>query len=235
MKHRSCLLLLIVFCALTACAQRPSFNSNAPRLSILGDSYSTFEGYLSPDTNAVWYWNHEWDCTDVRNVRQTWWHQLLRDTGMRLCVNNSFSGATICHTGYDQADYSDRSFCTRLTNLGSPDIILVFGATNDEWAHAPIGEYKYADWTREDLYKFRPAMAYLLCHLIDHYPNVKLYFILNDILSSDINESVLTVCQHYQVPVIRLENIDKQCGHPNVLGMQQIAQQVEKALGYGEE
>lgn len=235
MKHRSCLLLLIVFCALTACAQRPSFNSNAPRLSILGDSYSTFEGYLTPDTNAVWYWNHEWDCTDVRNVRQTWWHQLLRDTGMRLCVNNSFSGATICHTGYDQADYSDRSFCTRLTNLGSPDIILVFGATNDEWAHAPIGEYKYADWTREDLYKFRPAMAYLLCHLIDHYPNVKLYFILNDILSSDINESVLAVCQHYQVPVIRLENIDKQCGHPNVLGMQQIAQQVEKALGYGEE
>jgi hypothetical protein len=235
MKHRSCLLLLIVFCALTACAQRPSFNSNAPRLSILGDSYSTFEGYLTPDTNAVWYWNHEWDCTDVRNVRQTWWHQLLRDTGMRLCVNNSFSGATICHTGYDQADYSDRSFCTRLTNLGSPDIILVFGATNDEWAHAPIGEYKYADWTREDLYKFRPAMAYLLCHLIDHYPNVKLYFILNAILSSDINESVLTVCQHYQVPVIRLENIDKQCGHPNVLGMQQIAQQVEKALGYGEE
>lgn len=235
MKHRSCLLLLIVFCALTACAQRPSFNSNAPRLSILGDSYSTFEGYLTPDTNAVWYWNHEWDCTDVRNVRQTWWHQLLRDTGMRLCVNNSFSGATICHTGYDQADYSDRSFCTRLTNLGSPDIILVFGATNDEWAHAPIGEYKYADWTREDLYKFRPAMAYLLCHLIDHYPNVKLYFILNVILSSDINESVLTVCQHYQVPVIRLENIDKQCGHPNVLGMQQIAQQVEKALGYGEE
>lgn len=235
MKHRSCLLLLIVFCALTACAQRPSFNSNAPRLSILGDSYSTFEGYLTPDTNAVWYWNHEWDCTDVRNVRQTWWHQLLRDTGMRLCVNNSFSGATICHTGYDQADYSDRSFCTRLTNLGSPDIILVFGATNDEWAHAPIGEYKYADWTREDLYKFRPAMAYLLCHLIDHYPNVKLYFILNDILSSDINESVLAVCQHYQVPVIRLESIDKQCGHPNVLGMQQIAQQVEKALGYGEE
>lgn len=235
MKHRSCLLLLIVFFALTACAQRPSFNSNAPRLSILGDSYSTFEGYLTPDTNAVWYWNHEWDCTDVRNVRQTWWHQLLRDTGMRLCVNNSFSGATICHTGYDQADYSDRSFCTRLTNLGSPDIILVFGATNDEWAHAPIGEYKYADWTREDLYKFRPAMAYLLCQLIDHYPNVKLYFILNDILSSDINESVLTVCQHYQVPVIRLENIDKQCGHPNVLGMQQIAQQVEKALGYGEE
>lgn len=235
MKHRSCLLLLIVFFALTACAQRPSFNSNAPRLSILGDSYSTFEGYLTPDTNAVWYWNHEWDCTDVRNVRQTWWHQLLRDTGMRLCVNNSFSGATICHTGYDQADYSDRSFCTRLTNLGSPDIILVFGATNDEWAHAPIGEYKYADWTREDLYKFRPAMAYLLCHLIDHYPNVKLYFILNDILSSDINESVLTVCQHYQVPVISLENIDKQCGHPNVLGMQQIAQQVEKALGYGEE
>lgn len=222
MKHRALLLLSVAFFTLSACAQRSDL-----RVSILGDSYSTFEGYLTPDTNAVWYWDKEWECTDVRTVRQTWWHQLLKETGMKLCVNNSFSGATICHTGYDKADYSDRSFCTRLPYLGSPDIILVFGATNDEWAHAPIGEYKWSGWTKEDLYSFRPAMAYLMEHLIDHYPNVKIYFILNDILSEDINESVLTVCSRYEVPVIRLHDIDKQCGHPNVKGMQQICEQVK--------
>ena len=27
-------------------------------ISILGDSYSTFEGYLQPDTNAIWYWDN---------------------------------------------------------------------------------------------------------------------------------------------------------------------------------
>lgn len=222
----------VLLFTLTACAQTSSVKSQLSnlRVSILGDSYSTFEGYLTPDTNAVWYWNSESECTDVINVRQTWWHQLLRETGMKLCVNNSFSGATICNTGYDRVDYSDRSFCTRLNRLESPDIILIFGATNDEWAHSPIGEYKYESWTSHDLYSFRPAMAYMLEHLIDHYPNVRLYFILNDILSDDINQSVLTVCQHYNVPVIRLHDIDKQCGHPNVKGMQQICEQVKTAL-----
>lgn len=235
--------LTVLMATLIACGQNPNQSStlnapssklNAPsstlRVSILGDSYSTYEGYLTPDTNAVWYWDHEWDCTDVRSVRQTWWHQLLRETGMKLCVNNSFSGATVCYTGYDKADYSDRSFCTRLNRLGSPDIILIFGATNDDWAHSPIGEYKYEGWTRQDLYSFRPAMAYMLEHLIDHYPNVRLYFILNDILSDTINESVMTICKHYEVPVIRLHDIDKQCGHPNVKGMRQICEQVKASI-----
>ena len=235
--------LTVLMATLIACGQNPNQSSklNAPsstlqapsstlRVSILGDSYSTYEGYLTPDTNAVWYWDHEWDCTDVRSVRQTWWHQLLRETGMKLCVNNSFSGATVCYTGYDGADYSDRSFCTRLNRLGSPDIILIFGATNDDWAHSPIGEYKYEGWMRQDLYSFRPAMAYMLEHLIDHYPNVRLYFILNDILSDTINESVMTICKHYEVPVIRLHDIDKQCGHPNVKGMRQICEQVKTSI-----
>ena len=29
---------------------------------------------------------------------------------------------------------------------------------------------------KEDLYTFRPAMAYLLDHMIDRYPNVEIYF-----------------------------------------------------------
>ena len=40
--------------------------------------------------------------------------------------NNSYSGSTVCHTGYKGADYSDRSFITRMVDLGQPDIILVF-------------------------------------------------------------------------------------------------------------
>ena len=45
-----------------------------------------------------------------------------------------------------------------MDNLGDPDIILVFGGTNDSWAGSPIGEYVWADWTDEQLYSFRPAM-----------------------------------------------------------------------------
>lgn len=95
------------------------------------------------------------------SVRNTWWHQFIKENNYRLCVNNSFSGATICHTGYRSEDYSDRSFITRMKALGCPDIIFIFGATNDYWAKSPLGEYQYADWSKKDLYSFRPAMAYM--------------------------------------------------------------------------
>ena len=40
---------------LAAAAVVSAFGQAKPSVSILGDSYSTFEGWLTPDTNAVWY------------------------------------------------------------------------------------------------------------------------------------------------------------------------------------
>lgn len=54
-----------------------SLREYRPAVSILGDSYSTFENYLSCDSNAVWYWNGKHENTDVTTVEQTWWHQLI--------------------------------------------------------------------------------------------------------------------------------------------------------------
>lgn len=201
-------------------------------ISILGDSYSTFKGYVVPDSNYVWYPQENPANNDVQDVRQLWWQQLIRNhQGYRLCQNNSFSGATICHTGYDGADYSDRSYCTRLWNLGSPDVILVFGGTNDTWAKSPIGDFQYGNWQKGDLYKFRPAMAYVLENLQNRYPGVRIYVIINDILSDEVTASMKTICQHYHVSYIQLHDIDKQWGHPSQKGMQQIAEQVAAALG----
>lgn len=67
-------------------------------VAILCDSYSTFENCVVQDTNAVWYYSYKQDCTDVDSVSQTWWRRFLDDTGLRLTVNNSFSGATIGYT-----------------------------------------------------------------------------------------------------------------------------------------
>lgn len=200
-------------------------------ISILGDSYSTFKGYVVPDTNAVWY-PQKPENNDVQDIRQLWWHQLIREHGYRLCQNNSFSGATICNTGYDKEDYSDRSFCTRLWYLGNPDIILMFGGTNDSWAHSPIGDYQYGDWEKSDLYKFRPAIAYLLANLQNRYPGTEIYVIINTELGDDVTSSMKTVCDHYNVKYIELKDIEKQWGHPSQKGMQAIAEQVAAALGH---
>ena len=226
MKKTLLLSAFALSCVLSA------FSQAKPSVTIFGDSYSTFEGYLTPDSMETWYFLNANDAkrTDVKTVRQTWWWQVIDRMGWKLEVNNSWSGSTICNTGYGDADYTHRSFITRHKSLGSPDVILLLGATNDSWCGAPLGEFKYEGWKRADLYTFRPALAYLLHHLKDRYPTADVYYILNCDLKESINSAVGDICQHYGIPVIKLSNIDKTAGHPNVNGMQQIADQVVAVL-----
>ena len=202
--------------ATLACMLLPAAaEDHKPVVAVLGDSYSTFEGCVTPAGNEVWYEYAHSDKTDVDQPQQTWWSILTSgDSPYTLGVNNSYSGATISYTGYDGADYSPRSFVTRLKELGDPDIILVFGATNDSWAGSPVGEY----------------VDSLLEGLHATYPEAKVYFILNDILRDEINESVETICRRKDVPLIRLHNIDKRDGHPTRKGMREIARQVRERL-----
>jgi len=212
-------LAIILFIAPTACSQSLS-------VSVLGDSYSTFDGYITPSTNETWYYQGNRGNNDVSDVTQTWWWQFINNNGLRLCVNNSWSGATIGYYGYDGNDYSARSFITRSDNLGCPDVILIFGGTNDSWAGAPIGAYKYDKLRRDDYFFYRPALAHLLEHMKKRYPNVELVFMINSELSDDVTESTKTICDHYGVHWILLHDIDKQSGHPSQKGMKAIATQL---------
>ena len=222
MKKSLILLFTIHFSLFTASAQTKS-------VSILGDSYSTYEDYMTPSTNELWYYAKNGEKkTDVTDVTQTWWHQVIKENGWKLCLNNSYSGATISYSGYDGNDYSARSFNTRMDNLGCPDIIFIFGATNDSWAGSPIGDYKYEGITKADLYQFRPALAHMLKWMKNRYINTEIYFILNTELKESINTSVKTICEHYGIPVIVLNEVDKMSGHPSVKGMRQIADDVNK-------
>lgn len=215
------LLPMALLLGMMAWAQGPK------RVSILGDSYSTFQGYLTPDTNEIWYFANAHDTlrTDVETVDDTWWHQLIADNGYTLERNNSYSGSTICYRGYRGEDYKLRSFVNRMDNLGNPDLILVFGATNDCWAKVPEG--RDGD---SDMYTFRPAMAVLLQSLPKLYPNAEIRFILNDIIDGDIRDAVIQLCERYGIECIRLKNISKRQGHPDKAGMKEISRQVGVAL-----
>lgn len=223
--------VIITCLSVSAQTEGTSAVQSSKSVSVLGDSYSTFEGFLTPVTNEVWYYaKAKPKNTDVTSVTQTWWHEVISEMGWRLCVNNSYSGSTIGYMGYNGNDYSLRSFNTRMDQLGCPDIIFIFGATNDSWAGAPVGDYKYEGLTRADLWTFRPAMAHMLKWMKQRYVNTQLYFLLNDQLRDDITESVLTICRHYDVPCIQLHDIDKIAGHPSVKGHRQIADQIEDYL-----
>ncbi len=198
-------------------------------VSILGDSYSTFEGYI-PEGNEPWYGPSNTKQTDVKDVRQTWWWQLISEGGYILGKNESYSGATISYTGYRGQDYRDRSFITRLPNLGPADIILIFGGTNDSWCGAPLGEFVYNKLTRGHLYEFRPALGKLLSETLNRYPGSRIVFIINSELKESITSSIVTECEKFGIEYIQLVDIEKQSGHPSIKGMTAIKDQVLKVL-----
>ena len=102
-------------------------------------------------------------------VEQTWWGQIKEKTGATLVHNNSWSGSTIGYTGYSGDCSKTSSFICRYEKLfdsgffneNEIDTIFVFGGTNDAWADAPLGEIKYTDIKREDLFSVLPAICYL--------------------------------------------------------------------------
>ncbi len=201
---------------------------------ILGDSYSTFEGYI-PQGYVAYYTNAGREGNDVDQVGQTWWHQLLTETNSTLLKNCSYSGTTICNTGYDGRDCTDISFIARFDKLvaenyfkeNTVNTFFLFGGTNDSWANSPIGEMMYSDWKKEDLFSVLPAFCYLIHQIRINLPDTRVVCILNTPeLKSVINEKFKEACEKYNINSIQLDDIDITRGHPTVKGMTQIKDQI---------
>lgn len=228
-------LLFAVAVLMSACVKE----KEPTRFSVLGDSYSTFEGYVQPDSNAV----YPYENIGLTGVEQMWWAQVADTTGWELERNNSFSGALMCNYNYANY-YGPHSFIRRMDNLGNPNVIFIFGATNDACAHnldephepvVALGDYVYSDWTEEQLCDFRPALAYIFNYLKTRYPKAKLYFLLDMNLGTggvteqrraEFLASIHRIAQHYHVDCIDITGIHKSQWHPNVQGHKDIAEQV---------
>ena len=127
-----------IFALALLAAATVAVSAQTKKVSILGDSYSTFQG-VNPEGYNPFYPN---DRNDVTEVSQTWWDLYIKAKGYELDKNDSWGGSTICGTGYGRMDASRNNFISRVDRLGNPDIIFIFGGTNDAWANAPLGEYQ---------------------------------------------------------------------------------------------
>lgn len=201
---------------------------------VLGDSYSTFVGYTDPVTNNQYYpttdettEGYGYDI-DVLSVDQTWWKLFEAEYGATLLQNNSFSGSPVCYDGYGDgtSDAVEKSFVTRSNNLKDADLILIFGATNDAWINVTIGDYVYSDWTEEQLTNFRPALACTINNIQTQHPNSQIVFMVNTDLDAEIDESILAICEYYNIPVLELTTFSKVNGHPDSAGMISIKDQL---------
>lgn len=203
---------------------------------IFGDSYSTFAGYI-PQGYAVYYSSAECDNTDVRRVEETWWHRLCGSLDLHLVRNDSWSGSTLCNTGYNGDCSKTSSFIYRLEKLESEnffrdneiDTVFIFGCTNDSWANAPLGENRMAQ-SKEELFSVCPAIWYFLGRLKEILPEANIVFLINTELKPQIGDAVQAASEHFGTSYIRLQYIDKRCGHPTIQGMKDIADQVEAFL-----
>lgn len=198
-------------------------------VAILGDSYSTFDGYI-PQGNACWYFTWPQGENDVVKVEETWWKQFCRKSGYYLVMNESWSGSTICNTGYNGVPCPDWSFIARMEKVvageNDPDLILVFGGTNDSWANSPIGELKYSDWTEEDLMSYLPACCHMLDYLTREASESKIVCIINSELKPEIIQGQIDACRYYGAYPLLLTDIEKKWGHPSRKGMEAISSQL---------
>lgn len=230
--------IFFVLLMISGCA---SADVRIKTFSILGDSWSTFEGYTTPKTNAQWYptWSKKTEGYKTDNnvyfLTDTWWQKLI-SSGLKLIENRSYSGSPICYDGYGEGtqDAKNISFVKRVKGIKNANVIIVEGGINDYAAGARVGEYKYSNWTEEDFEYFRPALAYVLNYLKTK-TRANILFMKCDWLSEEISTSIDTICEHYNVSIIYLHDINIVNWHPDINGMTSIfLQTIDKIQQIGD-
>lgn len=147
------------------------------KLSIMGDSISTYDGWVPQGYYDFYPLNGE-----VKDVEQTWWKMLLHDMeeSLELCVNASSSGSTCVG---DSASTSDpQSGCSdyRIAGLTGadgrmPDIIILYMGTNDVIQNIPIGGNDGTQVVAEgSIENFSDAYCLILDKLATRYPDAQI-------------------------------------------------------------
>lgn len=139
---------------------------NGKKLSILGDSISTFSGYI-PEGNATYY-----PAGSVQAVTDTWWDKLRTALGMELEVNNSWSGSRVTTTSGD----ASAGCMTRCEDLGTaPDVIIVWMGINDFNNEVAIGTYDGKTALPATTTTFREAYAIMLNKILTKYQTAEVW------------------------------------------------------------
>ena len=202
-------------------------------ISILGASISTYAGVsngAAADTsnstirNNAKYYPHS-VVTDVK-LEDTWWMQAVEDLGLRLLVNNSWSGSSLLHERNGTVGaYIER--CLQLhddtgANAGEePDIIAIQMGTNDfQYFKETLGtadiDYDQLIRTNSDgTYTYAQpsttleAAAIMLNKIHARYPNAELYYLNisqridgTDDLIRSFNAELASVCEHFGVTIV---------------------------------
>lgn len=227
-------------------------------IAVLGDSISTFAGYIpvADGFNLEHLARYPQDDL-VTEVQETWWMQVINGLGAKLGINDSWRGATCSGaapvTSGTTGENAAMSNLTRIENLssnGTPDVILFYGGTNDLAHVSKVGTFDpntaptSVDLTTKKWDNLADGYVNTLLRLKHFYPEAQILCLLPTYTASYYSDEKLAqgnavlaaICQHYGVPYVDLRD----CGitaadlpdgiHPGEHGMDLISAAVIEAL-----
>lgn len=236
----------------SAAAASVEADYNGKIISILGDSISTYAGYI-PDSDG---YNLEHLARYPQDnlfegVEHTWWMQVIERCGARLGINDSWRGTTV--DGKSPSDRTAISNVQRIQNLGangSPDVILLYGGTNDYGQLNIIDKFDKAKMPTEvDLTTIQwgalsEAFAHTILRIKHFFPDAQLvavlpgrtakYYSVSELRTG--NALLAKVCEHYGVPYVNLFTSKLMSSHmpdgihPDKEGMDIITDEVMKVM-----
>lgn len=201
------------------------------RLGILGDSISTFEGMI-PSTHKKYYPTTNTACADVDKWEKTYWGHLINDYWhCELDINSSWSGS--CVAAGDPTVVRT-PFVERCGLFKNPDVIILFGGTNDCQAERKIalGEFDYTS-TPDKLNKyarFRESYIWVIKTLQASYPDVQIICIVGNHIEGEYGNSVKAIAEHMGLPCVDFRGDQKvtlyEQLHPNAAGHAHMAERI---------
>lgn len=204
------------------------------KVSIIGDSISTFAGYIDPSYSA-WYPGSDKNGTaTVQSVEKTYWWKVIHEKMQygELDTNNSYSGTKVVTEG------GVKGFVDRAYRCGDPDIIIIHGGTNDKNQSSPIGEYGFdLPMGQLDDMSYRSAYVKLVKMLQNRYDGVQIIVLVGDMLTREYALSNIEIAKHFGLPCVDFTNggtinndktnIPKSSGsHPDAKGHQYMADRI---------
>lgn len=147
------------------------------KLSIFGDSISTYIGYI-PEGNAVYYNGTR---AGVTSVEDTWWMKTINALGYKLLVNNSWSGRAVSSVRdgssahATDAGYKEANVLQLKDGDILPDVIIIALGANDFNSECPIGDYDGSTAIPTDPSTFTNAYAMMLDLIMTNFPLAKVY------------------------------------------------------------
>lgn len=206
------------------------------KISILGDSISTFSGYI-PEGNVTYY-----PAGTIQSVQDTWWKKLIDALGMELLVNNSWSGSRVTTTDGE----SSAGCMARCQALGdNPDVIVVWMGINDFNNEVALGTYDGTTALPSDTTTFLEAYAIMLDKILAAYPIAEVWVCTlpqcekngatgfpeingNGVALASFNEGIRKLARAFGVKILdhassgltyqNMETTDPDHLHPNQVG-----------------